>query len=676
MESLELNSRGYYLGSSTSDFLLGATAADEPVPVASLTKIMTAYIALNSRKLDEEVTITPEMLSGLEEFAVVGLEVGQVATVEDLLYATMLPSAGDAAQALAISTSGSIEAFSELMNEAAEEIGMKNTHFSNPVGFDVENYSTPSDIAILLREALKNLTFVEIFETYKHELPSIGKTATKTFTEMSYVLGGKTGYTNAAGRCFASLAEVEGQRYILVTVGAPTEGALHLADAETVYQSVAENYEPVRIMSTGDTLVRLRVENSPVKALDFKANTNVDIALPNGTSKEDLIYSYEGVTEIRQDTEFSEHAIGTYTVKYGEQTLAQQNIFLEESCEGVHEYCVAMPEFYNYGWMALGGIISLGLLGLTIWSFVCGKQRLHKNTGKILKWVSLAALVISLVANALIFGSWFINNEATETYEPDLIQLTTEETPGEKPAETPEEPEAPPADDPNNSSISSTAGNCTTSYGNLMLINPNFTVGEDFIAARRGQLISVSQTYGIPEYHAAGNGDNLMIPEAAAHLNEMVKAYEAENPGHEIGTYSCFRSRGTSCGRLCAATGTSDHHTGLTCDLIDLQYGSVLNTDDYPNHKEWQWLRENSYKYGFIDRFPEAWAGGLMSEPLNVDANGSTGLFETWHYRYVGVEAATEIATGKYNNGRYDSLEHYLKATGRVGDLKTGICAR
>ena len=63
-----------------------------------------------------------------------------------------------------------------------------------------------------------------------------------------------------------------------------------------------------------------------------------------------------------------------------------------------------------------------------------------------------------------------------------------------------------------------------------------------------------------------------------------------------------------------------------------------------------------------------------MDEPLNVDENGSTGLFETWHYRYVGVSAATEIATGKYNNGQYDSLEHYLKARGLVTDLKNGRC--
>ncbi len=215
--------------------------------------------------------------------------------------------------------------------------------------------------------------------------------------------------------------------------------------------------------------------------------------------------------------------------------------------------------------------------------------------------------------------------------------------------------------------------NCTIKLGALMLINPNFTVEESFIAARRGELVSISELYGIRE-GVAGNGDNLLDAEAATHINDMVKAYEADNPGHTLETRSCFRSRGTSCGRLCAATGASDHHTGLTCDLIDPVYGTVLDTDTIDTHIEWQWLKTNSYKYGFIDRFPEAWAGGPMSEPLNVDENGSTGLFETWHYRYVGIKNATEIATGKYNNGEYDSLEHYLKMRGFISDLKAGNC--
>ena len=220
---------------------------------------------------------------------------------------------------------------------------------------------------------------------------------------------------------------------------------------------------------------------------------------------------------------------------------------------------------------------------------------------------------------------------------------------------------------------SAPSSNCTIKLGYLMLINPNFKVDSNFINTRRTELISLSKTYGIQEGNPS-NGDNLMDPEAAKHINEMIKAYEAEYPGHTMKTRSCHRIKGTSCGRMCAATGESDHHTGLTCDLIDYAYGSSLDTGQYKNHIEWQWLKANSYKYGFIDRFPEAWAGGPMSQPANVDENGSTGLFETWHYRFVGIDAATEIATGKYNNGEYDSLEHYLKATGLVKDLKNAGC--
>lgn len=223
------------------------------------------------------------------------------------------------------------------------------------------------------------------------------------------------------------------------------------------------------------------------------------------------------------------------------------------------------------------------------------------------------------------------------------------------------------------STPATSTGNCTTTWGPLMLINYHFTVDQDFINTRKSQLINLTSTYGINELNSY-NGVPLLDAEAAANLNQMLQAYQAASSGHIMKTVSCFRSAGTSCGRLCAATGTSDHHTGYTCDLIDPAYGSSLDTADLAGHPEWQWLKANSYKYGFIDRYPSNWAGSSMSEPLNVNENGSTGYYETWHYRYVGNPAATEIATGKYNNGEYDSLEHYLKATGKLQRLATGSC--
>lgn len=247
-----------------------------------------------------------------------------------------------------------------------------------------------------------------------------------------------------------------------------------------------------------------------------------------------------------------------------------------------------------------------------------------------------------------------------ETHESDNV----EEAKGDSPEEQPT-PTIPPASIP--------GGNCTTGLGKLMLINANYTVNSDFISVRKSQLVDISALYGITEANA-WNGTPLVDEEAAQHLNDMIKAYEAAYPGHTLQTMSCFRSIGTSCGRLCAPTGTSEHHSGYTCDLIDTTYGSTLDTDYYSDHIDWQWLKANSYKYGFIDRYPVEWAGSSMAQPINLTEDGTTGYYETWHYRYVGIPEATEIATGKYNNGAYDSLEHYLKMRGFLNSLTAGTC--
>ncbi len=637
MEELGLSSRSYFLWNNSLGFEVLGRDMDVQTEVASLTKIMTALLVLETRDLAETVVITPEMLSGLYEFAVIGLTVGQAVTVEDLLYATLLPSAGDAAQALAISTSGSIANFADLMNKRAQGLGMANTHFSNPVGKDEENYSTPRDIAILLSEALKNPTFVEMFETFEKYLPTLGITVRKTFRQTGYTKGGKTGYTEAAGRCLASTAEIEGTEYILVTIGAlPGQ---NVVDTERIYAAVEAEYEPVQIMRAGEEVLRVGVEQSATKVLEFVAESDVTVALPNGIEREDLAYEYDGVQEVTRETTVGEK-LGTFTIWQDEDVLYAQEIYYTEE-----------PEFYNYSWVGLGAGVSVLLLLVAMVIGVC-TWRKRKSS-----WLILILLVlfgVSVGANVWLFHDWFEPGGETEVTWP-----------GTRLDEIISEDDAVREDEVDKEDYS-------VHEGNLMLINPNFMVDKEFIASRKQELVSVSELYGIKEYNASVNGDNLLTAEAAENLNAMLAAYKTENPGHEMGTRSCFRERGTNCGRLCAATGASDHHTGLTCDLIDLQYGTSLDTADYAQHKEWQWLKANSYKYGFIDRFPLAWSGGLMSEPLNVDENGTTGLYETWHYRYVGVEAATEIATGVYNNGEYDSLEHYLKATGRVLDLKNG----
>lgn len=254
-------------------------------------------------------------------------------------------------------------------------------------------------------------------------------------------------------------------------------------------------------------------------------------------------------------------------------------------------------------------------------------------------------------------GNYSSNSTATSDMPHIPKNITSENNTTETEQDT-TEPEQPEQSEQNH----------TLSLGSLMLINYYFNVDESWIASRRSELIDIESTYDIHEANAV-SGTPLMDAEAAPHLYEMILAYESENPGHTLSTMSCFRAVGTSCGRLCAATGTSEHHSGYACDLIDTSYGTSLDTDTYDYHPDWQWLKANSYRYGFIDRYPAEWAGGSMDEPINVDASGTTGYYETWHYRYVGIEAATDIATGKYNGGNYDSLEHYLLQRGLVKNL-------
>ena len=232
---------------------------DEKTSIASLTKIMTTLVAIeNIQNYDEKVTLNYSMFTGLAEAnaAVIGLRSGQVVTYNDLLYGMFLASGADATRAIAISISGSEEAFVELMNKKAKELGMTNTNFVNTTGLDEDNqYSTANDVAILLKEALKNEKFKEIFTTESYSFTdksltaysTLRKTATNYGYDVGYIKGAKTGFTYNAGKCLASFAidEENNIEYLLVTTNASinTNDAYHIKDAATIYNYYFNNYK-------------------------------------------------------------------------------------------------------------------------------------------------------------------------------------------------------------------------------------------------------------------------------------------------------------------------------------------------------------------------------------------------------------------------------------------------
>ena len=215
VKALEINSNNAILYNMNDESVIYEINSEEIVQIASLTKIVTAITVIeNTENLNKEVTITREMLQGLDGYAKAGFKAGDKLTYIDLLYALMLPSAADAAQALAINISGSIEEFSNLMNQKIEERGVTNSKFDNPVGMDSEsNYSTASDLAKILIYSLENETFKTIFNSNAYKIESLNKTVKKTLAsyniDTSIIKGAKTGFTYDAGLCLASTTTLE-----------------------------------------------------------------------------------------------------------------------------------------------------------------------------------------------------------------------------------------------------------------------------------------------------------------------------------------------------------------------------------------------------------------------------------------------------------------------------------
>lgn len=232
--------------------------SEERIYMASLTKMMTAIVAIeNLPNLQEKIRLSETMFQDLykQDASMAGFQPGEKVWAIDLLYGAMLPSGAECCIGLAEKVGGSEKKFVKMMNQKAEELGMYNTHFTNATGLHNENhYSTVKDMAVLLSYALKNDVFREIFTSaYYSTQPTNKHPDGITFYSTMFdklgdssvdygeILGGKTGYTQEAGLCLASLAKKGKYEYILVTAGAQgnheTE-QYNITDAVAVYNSI------------------------------------------------------------------------------------------------------------------------------------------------------------------------------------------------------------------------------------------------------------------------------------------------------------------------------------------------------------------------------------------------------------------------------------------------------
>lgn len=221
---------------------------DKQLYPASITKVMTTLVAIESSSPEEPVTFSQHALDSIEwDSSNIGCRLNETLTMEQCWYAMMLNSANEVCCGVAEHISGSIEAFVEKMNQKAAELGCTNTHFSNPNGLpDETHYTTAHDMALIANAAYQNETFRQVFSTRQYEIPP-----TPQYTETRYLynhhkmmqpdteyyyegcLGGKTGYTETALNTLVTIASRNGKNLLCVTMR--TQGRQVYTDTASLF---------------------------------------------------------------------------------------------------------------------------------------------------------------------------------------------------------------------------------------------------------------------------------------------------------------------------------------------------------------------------------------------------------------------------------------------------------
>ncbi len=258
--------------------------ADEPLPMASTTKIMTALLALENASLNDPVTCSRTA------FGVPGTSIylaeGETLTLRDMLYGLMLSSGNDAATAIAEHVGGTVESFCTMMTARATELGCKNTVFLTPHGLPCDgHYTTAADLALIARQAMHNSVFREIVSTSRATIPWEGRPYDRVLNNKNRLLtsyegatGIKTGYTKKAGRCLVFGAQRGGMEIIGVVLNCPDwfEEAARLMDL------TFERYEAVTMLTAGETAALIPIGHADSSCAAAILESDLTGVIPRG----------------------------------------------------------------------------------------------------------------------------------------------------------------------------------------------------------------------------------------------------------------------------------------------------------------------------------------------------------------------------------------------------------
>ena len=285
-----LAAKSYLLYDYTSNQILVNQNGDMRMEPASLTKLMTAYLAFDALKhgtlsLEQPLTVPAAALRNKNDESRMLLKAGQSVKVDDLLRGLIVQSGNDAAITLAVNIAGSEAGFVDMMNQEAKRMGMNNTHFTNPVGLsDPQHYSSATDLAVLagaiVRDypqyyslfGLRDFTFNNVTQANRNRLLWLDP----------YADGMKTGHTESAGFCLVGSAQRDNHRLISVMFGADTD-RLRASESQKLMNFGFQNFDAVRLYKKDQSVTQVRVWKGTESSLDVGFRRDLFLTIPKGT---------------------------------------------------------------------------------------------------------------------------------------------------------------------------------------------------------------------------------------------------------------------------------------------------------------------------------------------------------------------------------------------------------
>lgn len=372
----EINAESAILMDGTTGEVLFSKNGESKHFPASTTKVLTALITLEKTKLNDVVTIgkNPPFAKGSS----IGLKEGEKFTVETLLTGLLLESGNDCAEALAEHIGGSVENFAKMMNEKATELGCTSSNFVNPSGLPDENHvTTAQDLALIMKEAIKNKDYIRISRLISVELPPSNLDGQKRWTNnhnylinpnskyfYKYALAGKSGYTDVARHTFTISGEKDGRTLVATFLKAEDKNK-NYEDMAKLLDYGFDNFKNVKIFSKGDEIEKIKVTddtNIPV-LIDRDVYVTVPIDSPDSV-KSDLNYSLPN--DITKKSLKKDEELTSATINVDAREISKVNLVSGISRDYSPE--VAMNEFSenNSIFLIVMGVVAVVILIVVI----------------------------------------------------------------------------------------------------------------------------------------------------------------------------------------------------------------------------------------------------------------------------------------------------------------------